>query len=267
MGFDIQGLPARTSKPRTLGLTMILDKGLSTTQAANVAELGASAVDIVKFGWGTALVSPNLTEKIAIYKAAGIDCYLGGTLFEWFLVRNNVDGYLKLVDSLGLEKVEISNGTIWIEEPQKCELIHRVSRHYQVFSEVGSKNPEQVLSPETWVSMISAELEAGASKIICEARESGNVGVFGSDGKVKTTLIDHIVSAVSADKLMFEAPNKDQQVWFVKKFGANVNLGNINPWDIIALETVRLGLRSDTFMHFLAPEYRNRYEEVTATEV
>jgi phosphosulfolactate synthase len=262
MGLDFPGLPARSKKPRSNGLTMVLDKGLSSTQASNVAEIGVDSVDIVKFGWGTSLVTPNLEKKIAIFKNAGIECYFGGTLFEWFIVRDRLEDFLRLVDRYEFTYIEVSNGTIWIDVDEKAALIEKLARNYTVFSEVGSKNPANVMPTETWIRMIKTELQAGASKIICEARESGTVGLFGADGQVKTTMIDAITASVDPSKIMFEAPNKDQQTWFVKKFGTDVNLGNINPWDIIALETIRLGLRSDTFMHFLEPQFQNRFEAV-----
>lgn len=266
MAFGVAGLPFRAVKPRTEGVTMVLDKGLSTTQAGNVAELGAPYVDVLKFGWGTALVSPNIQKKIEILRGAGIDCYFGGTLFEWFLVRNRLDDFLRFVDSHGVTRIEISNGTIWIEEHEKAELIQKLSKNYTVYSEVGSKDPSVILAPEVWIRMIQLELQAGAEKVICEGRESGNVGLFEQNGSAKHDMIDQITAVIDPDKLIFEAPNKDQQVLFIKKFGPNVNLGNINPWDIIPLETIRVGLRSDTLYHFLDPEYQKRYESVNTVE-
>lgn len=250
MSFELRYVPERTAKPRNNGLTLALDKGFSLRETEDFIEVCSEYTDIVKLGWGTSLVTPNLEKKIEIYKSAGITVYLGGTLFEAFYIRNQLDDYLRYLDKLDLDHLEVSNGTIWMSEDKKLEVIQRLVKDFTVVSEVGSKNPAEIIPPYKWVKMINAELQAGAWKVICEARESGTVGVFRPNGEIRSGLIDEIADQISVEHLVFEAPNKTQQVWFIKKFGSNVNLGNINPKEVIPLETIRLGLRSDTFFDF-----------------
>lgn len=240
-------LPERAPKPRQQGITLVLDKGLSTRQVEDLLEIAATHCDLVKLGWGTSIVSENLKQKIQIYQSAGIPVFLGGTLFEAYAIRGQFDTYLRLLNDLNLSHIEISDGTITIPLETKLAFIRKASQHFTVLSEVGSKDPTVSLSAKDWVHHICLEQEAGAWKVICEARESGSVGLFDSDGGIQANLLSEILEHVSAQKLIFEAPLKSQQTWFIQSFGANVNLGNIATTDVIALETLRLGLRSDTF--------------------
>lgn len=250
MSFELRHIPHRSGKPRDNGLTLALDKGFSTRQVEDFIEVCADYTDIVKLGWGTCIVTPNLEKKLAIYNEANIPVYFGGTLFEAYYIRNQLDDYLRYLDSFNMEYLEVSNGTIWLSEEKKVEIISELCKNFTVLSEVGSKNPDEIIPPYKWVNMINAELNAGAWKVIAEARESGTVGVFRPNGEIRSGLIDEIADQINVDHLIFEAPSKEQQAWFVKKFGSNVNLGNIAPQEVIPLETIRLGLRSDTFFDF-----------------
>jgi phosphosulfolactate synthase len=239
-------LPERSGKPRERGLTHVLDKGLSCAEVDGLIEVAGGFVDIVKLGWGTALVTGNLEAKLDRYRAHGIPVVLGGTLTEVALRDGRLDGLIAWCKELGIGHVEISDGTIALESERKREIIARLARDFTVFSEVGSKDDEKIMAPYRWVEEIEAELAAGAWKVIAEARESGTVGIFRGDGEVRMGLIDEIAHAVDPGCLIFEAPRKEQQVWFLKRFGREVNLGNIAPSDVLSLETLRLGLRSDT---------------------
>ncbi|MCP4520922.1 MAG: phosphosulfolactate synthase [Cytophagales bacterium] len=255
--YSLKDIPARTAKPRTKGLTMVMDKGLSCRQVEDMLETSANTIDIVKFGWATSYVISNLEAKLSIYKEAGIPVYFGGTLFEAFVVRNQLDDYLRLLDKYGLEYAEVSDGSLELNHYDKCNYIARLSKEVTVLSEVGYKDESKVISPSEWVQLMNAELEAGAWKVIGEARETGNVGLFYADGEVRSELIQKILAEIPTDKIIWEAPQKSQQVFFVKLCGTNVNLGNIAPDDTTSLETIRLGLRSDTFDWFLEKEYLN----------
>lgn len=249
--FKLKQLPDRTAKPRNNGLTMVMDKGLSLTEAANFIEANSEYVDLVKLGFGTSMVSPNLAEKIKLYKDAGIRVYFGGTLFEAFIVRNQYDDYLKVIEKYGLEHVEVSDGSIEMPHDIKLEYINKLSKHATVLSEVGSKDVEKIIPPYQWIELMKAELKAGAWKVIAEAREAGNVGVYRSSGEVREGLVQEILTKIDGEKIIWEAPQKAQQTYFIKLVDANVNLGNIAPNDVIPLETLRIGLRSDTFTFFL----------------
>ena len=207
-------------------------------------------IDIVKLGWGTAYVTANLAEKIELYAGHGIPVCFGGTMLEVALRQNRLDEYIQAARGFGIEHVEVSDGVIDMREDDKLALVRRLSKDFIVLSEVGSKDASKVIPPYVWVESIKRELDAGAWKVITEGRESGTVGVYQSTGEVKEGLIDEIIAAVSADNLLFEAPVKAQQVWFIKQFGADVNLGNIPPEEVISVETLRLGLRGDTLLHF-----------------
>jgi phosphosulfolactate synthase len=243
---DLLDLPSRSAKPREQGITHVLDRGLSVAQVDGMLEVAGDAVDLVKLGWGTALATENLQPKLDRYRERGIPVMLGGTLTELALEQNRLDRLIEWLGELGLTHIEISDGTITLHHDDKLELIERFSKEFTVLSEVGSKDNTRIMAPYRWVELIQTELAAGAWKVIAEARESGNVGIFRHDGEVRMGLIDEIAHAVEPDKILFEAPRKDQQVWFVRRFGANVNLGNIAPEDVLSLETIRLGLRSDT---------------------
>ena len=251
MKINLPYLPQRDEKPRHKGITMVMDKGLSIREAENLISAAGHLIDYVKFGFGTSVVSNGVKEKVKLYKEAGIKPYLGGTLFEAFLIRNMLDDYRKTIDELGIDTLEVSDGSIHIEHNKKCEYIHNLSRYYHVISEVGSKESSVIISPSRWTKMMLAELEAGSQKVIAEARESGNVGIFRSNGNAHVVLINRILEKVPGDSILWEAPNKSQQVWFIKLLGHNVNLGNIAPSEVIPLETIRLGLRGDTFYEHL----------------
>ena len=251
MNYSLSQLPERTQKPREQGFTMMMDKGLSMREVEDFLEVGAPYTDIVKLGWATSFVVPNLERKLAIYREAGIPVYLGGTLFEAFIIRNQFDDYRRLLDKFGLEYAEVSDGSIDLNHDRKCEFIRELSKTVKVLSEVGSKDAEKIIPPYKWISQMQTELEAGAVKVIGEAREGGNVGLFRSTGEVRSGLVEEILTKIPSERIIWEAPQKAQQVWFIKLLGANVNLGNIAPNEIVSLETIRLGLRGDTFSHFL----------------
>jgi phosphosulfolactate synthase len=239
-------LPERSSKPRERGLTHVLDKGLSLAEVDGLIEVAGAAVDIVKLGWGTALVTGNLQDKLARYREHDIPVVLGGTLTEIALRDGRIEGLVAWLRELGLRHVEVSAGTIALDEDRKCELVGTLSKEFVVFSEVGSKDDAEIMAPYKWVEQIERELDAGAWKVVAEARESGTAGIFRPDGEVRMGLIDEIAHAIDPDRIVFEAPRKIQQVWFLRRFGREVNLGNIAPDDVLSLETLRLGLRSDT---------------------
>jgi len=252
--FDLPFMPERPAKPRSTGVTMVMDKGLSLREAENFIEFGSHLVDVVKLGFGTSYVTPNLKEKIKLYHDAGLKVYPGGTLFEAFIVRGMFDDYRRMLDSFDLKTLEVSDGSIEIPLDVKLEYIRTLAKDYTVLSEVGSKEEGIIISPGKWIKMMNAELEAGSWKVIAEARESGNVGIYRSNGTAHTMLVNKILSKVNKDDILWEAPQKSQQAWFIKVLGSNVNLGNIAPHDLIPLECLRLGLRGDTFFDFLPEE-------------
>lgn len=251
MNFDLPGLPERPGKQRQSGLSMVMDKGLSLRETENFIEQCAPYTDLVKFGFGSSLIANKLPEKIKLYKESGIKVYFGGTLLEAFIIRNKFDDYVRFIDKYKIDTVEVSDGSITIPHDKKCEYIRSLSKDYTVLSEVGSKEEGFMISPGKWISMMKAELEAGSWKVITEARESGTVGIYRPTGGAHVILIRRILKHVPVEKILWEAPQKSQQVWFIKLIGANVNLGNIAPNEIIPLETLRLGLRGDTFHQFL----------------
>jgi phosphosulfolactate synthase len=244
--MDLLDLPDRTAKPRQQGLTHVLDRGLPVAGVDGLIEVAGGFVDLVKLGWGTALATGNLEAKLARYREHEIPVVLGGTLTELAIAQDRLARLTAWLHELGLEHIEISDGTITLAHERKLELIERLAQEFTVLSEVGSKDDTRIMAPYRWVELIQKELAAGAWKVIAEARESGNVGIFRHDGEVRMGLIDEIVHAVEPELILFEAPRKDQQVWFIRRFGSNVNLGNIQPEDVLSLETIRLGLRSDT---------------------
>ncbi len=254
--FELDHIPQRTVKNRSHGVTMVMDKGLSTRQAADMIEVGGNQIDFVKFGFGTSLVSPNIKEKIKLYTEANIKVYFGGTLLEAFIIRNKFDDYLKIIDKYKLTAAEVSDGSIELPHDEKCKYINILSKNFTVLSEVGSKEEGIIIHPSKWIKMMNAELEAGSSKVIAEARESGTVGIFHRNGSTHVLLVNKITSKVPVENIIWETPQKSQQVYFIKLFGSNVNLGNIAPDDVIPLETLRLGLRGDTFFHFLPEEMK-----------
>jgi phosphosulfolactate synthase len=243
---DLLDLPDRSDKPREQGITHVLDRGLSVVEVDGMVEVAGDFVDLVKLGWGTALATGNLEAKLERYRHHGIPVVLGGTLTELAIAQDRFDRLIAWLHELELRHIEISDGTITMEHERKLELIERLAGEFVVLSEVGSKDDTRIMAPFRWVEQIESELAAGAWKVIAEARESGTVGIFRHDGEVRMGLIDEIAHAVSPDRILFEAPRKDQQVWFVRRFGPDVNLGNIAPEEVLSLETIRVGLRSDT---------------------
>lgn len=243
---DLLSLPERAAKPREQGITHVLDRGLSVAEIDGLAEVAGEYIDMVKLGWGTAVATGNLDAKLARYREHGIDVMFGGTLTELAIAQNRLDRLVAWLHELGLKHIEVSDGTITLEHERKLELIRRLAEEFTVISEVGSKDNTRIMAPFRWVQQIESELEAGAWKVIAEAREGGNVGIFRHDGEVQMGLIDEIVHAVEPGKILFEAPRMDQQVWFIRRFGVDVNLGNIIPEEVLSLETMRVGLRSDT---------------------
>ncbi|MEC7646172.1 MAG: phosphosulfolactate synthase [Bacteroidota bacterium] len=250
MKKNLKQLPTRTKKPRENGITMMMDKGLSLREAEDFLSSNKKYTDIIKLGFGTSIITPNITNKIQLYKKNGILVYAGGTLFEAFAIRKQLDDYKKYLDKIGLTMVEISDGSIDINHDKKCRIIADFSKYFRVISEVGSKQSSIKISTENWIKWMQNELTAGSWKVIAEARESGNIGIYNEKNQIKSKLIDSITEAIPNDKIIWETPKKHQQAWFIKKFGANVNLGNINSEDVMSLECLRLGLRSDTFNHF-----------------
>jgi phosphosulfolactate synthase len=246
-------LPPRAAKPRERGLTHVLDRGLSLAAVEGLVEVAGASVDIVKLGWGTALVTGNLERKLARYRELEIPVVLGGTLTEAALRQGRLEGLIAWLHELELRHVEVSDGTVALEPLRKRELIARLAREFTVLSEVGSKDAEEIMAPYRWVEQIEAELEAGAWKVIAEARESGTAGIYRPDGEVRMGLIDEIAHAVDPARMIFEAPQKPQQVFFLRRFGSDCNLGNIVPDDVLSLETLRLGLRSDTLLELGPP--------------
>jgi phosphosulfolactate synthase len=239
-------LPSRSAKPRERGLTHVLDSGLSVAAIDGMIEVAGGVVDFVKLGWGTALATGNLDAKLERYRRHDIPVVLGGTLTELAIAQHKLDGLVAYLKDLQLHHVEVSDGTITLEHEDKLSLIERLAQDFTVFSEVGSKDAAKIMAPYRWVEQIETELKAGAWKVIAEARETGTAGIYRPDGEVRMGLIDEIAHEIDPERMIFEAPRKDQQVWFIDRFGAEVNLGNISPADVLPLETLRLGLRSDT---------------------
>ncbi|RYE26101.1 MAG: phosphosulfolactate synthase [Sphingobacteriales bacterium] len=254
MNFDLKNLPERTQSPRTYGLTMVMDKGMGHEEVKNFLSVAAPYVDIVKLGFGTAFVTQNLREKIDIYRSYNIPVYFGGTLFEAFLIRNQFEDYFNAVKEYGIQHVEVSDGSITIPHNEKCGYIEKLAKHVTVLSEVGSKDATHIMPPYKWIELMRAELEAGSTYVIAEAREAGNVGIYRGSGEVREGLVQEILTQIPAERIIWEAPQKAQQVYFLELLGANVNLGNIAPNEVLPLESMRIGLRGDTFFLYLDKE-------------
>jgi phosphosulfolactate synthase len=244
-------MPERPLKPRNSGITMVMDKGLSIREAEDFMSVGSEYTDFVKLGFGTSLITPGFEKKISIYKKAGTIPYFGGTLFEAFIIRNMFREYVEFLDKYEIDLVEVSDGSYDIDHSRKLEYISKLAERGTVISEVGSKKKDVVYTPDEWVALMKSELEAGSVKVIAEARESGTTGIYNEDGSINNMIISAISEHVKLENVLWEAPLKSQQAWFIKNFGANVNLGNIAPNEIIPLESLRLGLRGDTFFQFL----------------
>jgi len=259
MNFELPFLPQRPERPRSNGLTMVMDKGMSLVEAENFLDANGTLTDIIKLGFGTSYLTKNLKAKIKLYHDHDMKVYLGGTLFEAFIARNMFDEYRKVLKDLGLETVEVSDGSIHLEHDEKLEYISKLATDFRVLSEVGSKEEGILIAPNKWVKMMDTELRAGSWKVIAEARESGNVGIYRPNGTAHVVLVNKILAKIASDDILWEAPQKAQQVWFIKLIGPNVNLGNIAPFDVIPLETLRIGLRGDTFFEHLPEEVSTLY--------
>jgi phosphosulfolactate synthase len=251
MNFNLTQIPDRDKKPRSKGITMVMDKGLSVEEAKNFLSVSHPHVDIVKLGFGTSFVTPNLREKIEVYRSFDLPIYFGGTLFEAFLVRNQFDDYVSVCKDYGVTYMEVSDGSITIPHAEKCGYIEKLTKYGTVLSEVGSKDAEHIIPPYKWIELMRAELSAGATYVIAEAREAGNVGIYRGSGEVREGLVQEILTQIPEEKILWEAPQKSQQLYFIELIGCNVNLGNIAPNEMIALEAMRIGLRGDTFHLFL----------------
>jgi phosphosulfolactate synthase len=251
MNFSLSQLPERNVKPRSHGITMVMDKGLSIEETKNFLSIAGPYVDIVKLGFGTSYVTPNLDKKLEVYRAANIPIYFGGTLFEAFLIRGQLEDYISVCKEYGVSYMEVSDGSVDIDHKEKCKLIERLMQYGTVLSEVGSKDAAHIIPPYKWIELMRAELNAGATYVIAEAREAGNVGIYRGTGEVREGLVQEILTQIPSEKILWEAPQKSQQLYFIELIGANVNLGNISPNEMIALEAMRIGLRGDTFDLFL----------------
>ncbi len=255
-GFDgFLDLPARPGKPRTEGLTHVIDKGLNLREIEGMFDTAGQYVDIVKLGWGTSYVTNNLEKKIALYRSFDTPVVCGGTLFEAVYARGKMDEFKRWLVEQRFSHVEISDGTLEIPRDRKLELIAEFAADFTVLSEVGSKDAEVNYAPYLWVEWIQEELQAGAWKVITEGREGGTAGIYRPTGEMRTGLVDEIAHTIDVAQLIFEAPSKSSQAWFVKHFGPNVNLGNIPPDEVIPLETLRLGLRGDTLREVLLGDH------------
>ncbi len=262
MNFGLNNIPQRTIKPRNYGITMVMDKGMGLEGTRDFLSVAAPYVDMVKLGFGTSAVTNNLREKIAIYKELNIPVYLGGTLFEAFLVRNQFDDYVSVLKEYGLDHVEVSDGSINIPHIEKLGYIEKLAKHVTVLSEVGSKDATHIMPPYKWIELMKAELEAGSTYVIAEAREAGNVGIYRGSGEVREGLVQEILTQIPYERIIWEAPQKSQQVYFLELLGPNVSLGNLAPAEVIPLESTRLGLRGDTFHLFLGKEQQERANHV-----
>jgi phosphosulfolactate synthase len=251
MNFNLSQIPHRNPKPRLSGLTMVMDKGLSVEESKSFLSVAHPHVDIIKLGFGTAYVTSNLEEKLEVFRSYGIPIYFGGTLFEAFLIRDQLEDYLEICKKYGVTYIEVSDGSVDIPHKEKCSYIERLTQHGIVLSEVGSKDAAHIIPPYKWIELMRAELSAGASYVIAEAREGGNVGIYRGSGEVREGLVQEILTQIPGEKIIWEAPQKEQQLYFIELLGCNVNLGNIAPTEVIPLEAMRVGLRGDTFHLFL----------------
>lgn len=230
---------------------MVMDKGLSINDVHNFMSIAEPHVDIVKLGFGTSFVTPNLREKIEVYQSYNVPVYFGGTLFEAFLIRNQFEDYIAICKDYNITHMEVSDGSITIPHAEKCGYIEKLTKHGTILSEVGSKDAAHIIPPYKWIELMRAELEAGASYVIAEARETGNVGIYRGSGEVREGLVQEILTQIPGEKILWEAPQKAQQLYFLELLGCNVNLGNIAPSEVISLEAMRIGLRGDTFELYL----------------
>lgn len=254
MNFKLSQIPERYAKPRSRGITMVMDKGLSIEETKNFLSISDPHVDIVKLGFGTSYVTPGLEKKLAIYSDYKMPVYFGGTLFEAFLIRGQLEDYIAVCKEFGISYMEVSDGSVDIDHAEKCRLIERLTKYGTVLSEVGSKDAAHIIPPYKWIELMRAELAAGSTYVIAEAREAGNVGIYRGTGEVREGLVQEILTQIPEEKILWEAPQKSQQLYFIELIGANVNLGNIAPNEVLPLEAMRVGLRGDTFDLFLDKE-------------
>ncbi len=254
MNFHLSQMPDRLMKPRTSGITMVMDKGLSIPEIHQFMSICQPHVDIVKLGFGTSYVTPDLRKKIETYQSYDIPVYFGGTLFEAFLIRNQFQDYIDTCKDFGISHMEVSDGSISIPHAEKCGYIEKLTKYGTVLSEVGSKDAAHIIPPYKWIELMRAELNAGATYVIAEAREAGNVGIYRGSGEVREGLVQEILTQIPGEKILWEAPQKAQQLYFIELLGCNVNLGNIAHTEVIPLETMRIGLRGDTFHMFLGKD-------------
>jgi phosphosulfolactate synthase len=251
MNFNLSQIPERNKKPRNHGITMVMDKGLSVEEAKNFMSVASPHVDVVKLGFGTSFVTPNLKDKLEVYRSYDMPVYFGGTLFEAFVIRNQFEDYINICKEFGVSYMEVSDGSIIIPHAEKCGYIEKLTKHGTVLSEVGSKDATHIMAPYKWIELMKAEIEAGAQYVIAEAREAGNVGIYRGSGEVREGLVQEILTQIPEEKIIWEAPQKAQQLYFLELIGCNVNLGNIAPNEVIPLEAMRIGLRGDTFHFYL----------------
>jgi phosphosulfolactate synthase len=253
MNFNLTQIPERTARPRSSGLTMINDKGLSVMEAGYLISGAGPHVDLIKLAFGTPLFTGGVQEKIRLFQEAGIPVFFGGLLFEAYVIRGQFDDYIDLLKEYQITHIEVSDGSIDITHAEKCGYIERLAKYGTVLSEIGSKDKdrEHITPPYQWIKLMQAELNSGSAYIVAEARETGTVGIYRNSGEVREGLVQEILTKVPAEKILWEAPQKDQQLYFLTLIGANANLGNINSTEVIALEAMRLGLRGDTFHLYL----------------
>ena len=247
---DFLDLPERPTKPRETGLTHVIDIGLAPSDADNLMKIAADHIDLVRLGFGSAYVTGALQEKIDLYRSYAVPVALGGTLTELAWLQGRVDGLRAWLKELGVDHVEVSSGSVAIPPEEKVDLIRTLAEDFTVYAEVGEKDPAAIMAPYVWVELIEQALAAGAQKVVCEGRASGDAGLYRRDGEPRTGLLDEVVHSIDFHRLIFEAPQRHQQVWFIEHLGPEVNLGNIRPDDVIPLETLRLGLRADTLHLF-----------------
>lgn len=254
MNFNLSQIPERKNKPRISGITMVMDKGLSIGETKDFLSIAHPYVDIVKLGFGTSAVTPQLREKIQVYQSYDLPVYFGGTLFEAFVIRNQFQDYINVIQEYNISHMEVSDGSITIPHAEKCGYIEKLTKYGVVFSEVGSKDAEHIIPPYKWIELMKAELSAGSSYVIAEAREAGNVGIYRGTGEVREGLVQEILTQIPEERILWEAPQKAQQLYFLELLGCNANLGNIAPREVISLEAMRIGLRGDTFHLFLSKD-------------
>ncbi len=247
---DLIPLPARTAKPRTIGLTHVLDGGLGPAEVESLLAVAGSHVDLLRLGWGSALVTDHLEEKLAILARHGVPVMLGGTLTELAWRHGRVPALCDRLERLGIGLVEVSSGTVAIPPEEKARLVRELSARFTVYAEVGEKAADSIMAPYVWVEEIGRMLEAGAALVICEGRAGGTAGLHRTTAEIRTGLVEEIAHGHDVARLVFEAPRDEQQTWFIRRFGADVNLGNVPPASVVSLASLRLGLRSDTLEHF-----------------